>query len=311
MNWKKIGLIYKPQKIHHWSISHAQIPSGIIINDETLRIYFGTRDKLKRTVTTFIDVKPSFPKKIRKICGTPVLNLGDIGCFDDCGAMPSWLINKEEIIYLFYTGWNVSNTVPYRNSIGLAVSKDNGVSFQKLFSGPILDRNYIEPYFCATPCVMLENGIWRMWYLSCTKWEIFNGRKEPQYNIKYAESKDGIEWKRKGITCIDFKSPKEGAIARPSVLKENNSYKMWYSMRGIKNYRKNSNNSYRIGYAESSDGIKWERKDKTAGINVSKSGWDSEMITYPFVYKYKNQKYLLYNGNGFGKSGFGCAVLKR
>lgn len=311
MNWNKIGLIYKPKTMKYWSLSHAQIPSGLMFDDNILRIYFGTRDKYNRTVTTFIDVEADSPKIIRKIGENPALNLGEIGTFDDCGAMPSWLLKKDGIIYLFYTGWNLCGTVPYRNSIGLAISEDNGISFKRLFSGPIMDRNYLEPYFCATPCVLIENGAWRMWYLSCTKWQILNGKPEPFYNIKYAESTDGINWRRKGITCIDIKSSQEGAIARPCVLKEHNSYKMWYSMRNAINYRKNPNNSYRIGYAESSDGIKWERKDKKVGINVSKSGWDSEMIAYPFVYKYKNQKYLLYNGNGFGQTGFGCAICEK
>jgi hypothetical protein len=33
------------------------------------------------------------------------------------------------------------------------------------------------------------------------------------------------------------------------------------------------------------------------------------MIAYPYVYEYGGRKYMVYNGNGFGKSGFGFAVL--
>ena len=123
------------------------------------------------------------------------------------------------------------------------------------------------------------------------------------YHIKYAESEDGIHWVRKGIVCINFKYEGETRIARPCVIKEDGIYKMWYCY-GFGSY------GYKIGYAESEDGIKWERKDEEAGIDVSESGWDSEMICYPFVFKHKGRKYMLYNGNEYGKTGFGYAILE-
>jgi hypothetical protein len=156
---------------------------------------------------------------------------------------------------------------------------------------------------------MREQEKWKIWYLSCIEWKINNGYPEPLYNIKYAESNDGINWKRNGTVAIELKKD-EGGIASASVLKEGNIYKMWYSYRGIFNYRTNKNSSYRIGYAESKDGIKWVRKDHLASIGLSKTGWDSEMIAYPHVFKNNGRKHMLYNGNGFGKSGFGYAIMK-
>ena len=85
---------------------------------------------------------------------------------------------------------------------------------------------------------------------------------------------------------------------------------MWYCFRGSVNYRTDKAQSYRIGYAESKDGIEWTRKDDEVGIERSESGWDSVMMEYPFVYEHKGEKYLLYNGNGFGETGIGFAVLK-
>jgi len=141
-----------------------------------------------------------------------------------------------------------------------------------------------------------------MWYLSCIKWNLYQGKPNPHYHIKYAESKDGIDWQRKGIVCIDFKDDKEWAISRPCVIRNNEVYKMWYSFRGEKNYR--------IGFAESKNGIDWERKDDQVGIDVSENGWDSEMIEYPFVFEHKEKSYMLYCGNGYGKTGFGYAILE-
>ena len=147
--------------------------------------------------------------------------------------------------------------------------------------------------------------------MSYTKWDLINDFAEPFYHIKYAESGDGINWDRRNIVCIDFKSSDEGGIARPCVIKENDIYKMWYSYRKFSDYRINKNHSYRIGYAESADGIRWTRKDEDVGIDVSMEGWDSEMIAYPYIYEHKGKKYMFYNGNGFGKSGFGYAVLDK
>ena len=121
------------------------------------------------------------------------------------------------------------------------------------------------------------------------------------YHIKYAESGDGIHWMRKGIVCIDFKYRGETRIGRPCVIREDEIYKMWYCC---------AIDTYRIGYAESGDGIHWVRKDEEVGIDVSESGWDSEMICYPFVFEHKGQKYLLYNGDGYGKTGLGYAILE-
>ena len=183
------------------------------------------------------------------------------------------------------------------------------LAFNRVYEGPILDRTIIDPYLCATPCILIENGIWKMWYLSGVGWKMHNGKAEPYYNIKYAESKDGMIWKRDGIVCIDFKTHSEGGIARPSVLKEGKIYRMWYSYRGGSDYRTNRSNSYRIGYAESLDGLEWIRKDDQVGISVSETGWDSEMMAYPFVIDINGERYMFYNGNGFGKSGIGYAIL--
>jgi len=309
MKWVKKGLIFKPDGRYEWMVSHAQKPIGQKVGDNVLRIYFGTRDKLNRTVTTYIEVEADNPRNILYIHDKPVLGLGKLGCFDDSGAMPIWIVNYGEVKYLYYAGWNIGTTVPFRNSIGLAISSDDGRTFVRLYEGPIIDRTYSEPHFCAATCVLVEDGLWRMWYHSTVKWEVHDGKPEPYYHLKYAESKDGIHWDRKGIICIDFKSQDEGGITCPCVIKEYGVYRMWYSTRSAKDYRTNRTRSYRIGYAESYDGIKWTRKDEIVGIDISETGWDSDMIEYPYVYEHKGIKHILYNGNGFGRSGFGYAVM--
>lgn len=304
-----MGLIFKPENNYDWMQTHAQVPIVDKIDAERLRIYFGTRDKYNHTLTTYIEVEVDNPQNILYIHNQPLLSLGKLGSFDDSGVMPSWIVDYENRKYLYYIGWNVCTTVRYRLAIGLAISDSGGLTFNRLYEGPVLDRTRLEPYFVSNPCVLIDDGVWKMWYLSCTKWEVKSGLSEPYYNVKYAESKDGINWVVEGRVSIDFKTPEECGISRPCVIKENGIYRMWYSYRGIKDYRTNKKHSYRIGYAESNNGIHWTRKDEIVGIDISETGWDSEMIEYPYVYEHRGRKYMLYNGNGFGKSGFGYAIL--
>ena len=210
---------------------------------------------------------------------------------------------------MFYVGWTLRQTIPYHNSIGLALSTDDGQTFTKVGAGPIFDLRPHEPYFTGTAHVANEDGLWRAWYQSCTKWELIAGRPEPFYHLKYAESADGISWTRRGVVAIDYKDETEGGITSASVLREPGLYKMWYSHRGAVGYREKAN-GYRIGYAESPDGIDWTRKDSESGIDVSSDGWDSDMIAYPCVLRYGDELLLFYNGNGFGRGGFGYAVAK-
>jgi hypothetical protein len=69
--------------------------------------------------------------------------------------------------------------------------------------------------------------------------------------------------------------------------------------------------SYKIGFAESFDGLSWIRKDGDVGIDASSTGWDSKMLEYPYVFKHKDEFYMLYNGNNYGEDGFGLATLEQ
>ena len=309
MKWVKKGRIFSTEHGQAWMRTHAQLPTVDKVDDEKLRIYFSTRNNVNVSFTTYLDVMADDPSRVIYVHDKPILDLGALGCFDDSGIMPSCIVRHNDQKYLYYVGWNRGVSVRYRVSGGLAVCGSRSSEFRKISNGPVLDRNLVDPYAIGNVAVMIENDIWKMWYMSYCKWTTIGGVTEPFYVIKYAESPDGIAWNRQGIICVDFKNEWEAGIARPTVIKEDGLYRMWYSTRGSVDYRKDSTQSYRIGYAESSNGINWIRKDEEAGIGVSEEGWDSEMIAYPCVYKHKGRTYMFYNGNGFGQSGFGYAVL--
>jgi hypothetical protein len=311
MHWQKCGQIWTPSGAVPWAQTHAAVPIAHAAAADRWFVYAGCRDADNKTriARVVLDVGglPESVPTVAEVDERPVLSLGEPGTFDDSGAMPSWLVSHSDELRLYYIGWNVVGTVPYRVSIGLAISNDCGRSFCRHSQGPIVDRSAQEPYFATTPCVLYDNGIWRMWYSSCTGWQRINERWEPAYHVKYAESADGITWNLTGISCLDAG---EGyAVARPCVFRNNGKYAMMYSVRSLAGYRTDAESGYRFGYAESTDGIRWERLDEQVGITCSETGWDSEMIEYGWIQSHGGETYLLYNGNGFGRSGFGVARL--
>lgn len=312
MGWIKQGRIFIPDQHLSWSTSHAQLPvADPLIENNRLRIYFSTRNENNKTLPAWVEVKADAPTEIIAQSEGPLLDLGKPGTFDDSGVMPSCIVNHAGKKYMYYIGWNVRTTIPYHNSVGLAISEDNGNTWQRYSEGPLWDRNTVEPFFSGTSCVLIdEQNSWRNWYLSCTEWREVNGKMEPRYNIKYATSSDGIHWNRNGHVAIDYKNDEEAGLVSATVVKVDGKWHMWYAYRGIDGYRTDISQSYRIGYASSDDGIAWQRQDEASGIDVSPEGWDSEMICYPHVVNVNGKYVMLYNGNGFGKSGFGYATAK-
>ncbi|MEY2431398.1 MAG: hypothetical protein QOC92_1123 [Acidimicrobiaceae bacterium] len=288
---------------------HAAVPVPDLLDDSRLRVYFGPRDSEGRTRVGFLETAPDDPANIQHVHEQPALGLGKLGAFDDSGVTPSCVVDVGDEKHLYYMGWNRGVTVPYRISIGLAVSTDGGVTFIRAHDGPILDRSPDDPYFVTTPFVLRDGGTWRMWYAAATSWGEVAGQPEPVYEIRHAESDDGVTWRRDGLACIAPTSVTE-AYARPWVQRDSGGYRMWYCYRRNLDYRTDPANSYRLGYAESGDGMSWVRKDEQVGIERSETGWDSQMIEYPAVYEHRGARHLLYNGDGFGESGIGHAVLE-
>lgn len=307
MKWQKRGLIYVPDGNLEWNKSHAQLPIVDTGYSDIWRIYYATRNDLNQSTISYIDIEKGNPEKVVYVHDKPLLPFGKLGTFDESGLMPVAIVNYNNIKYLYYAGWSLKKTIPYHNTIGLAVSKD-GNTFQKYGEGPLFDLTPFEPYSNGTINILIQDEKWKAWYQSVTEWAIIDNRPEPFYHLKYAESLNGIIWNRKPDIAIDFKDQDEAGICSASVLFEDNFYKMWYSFRKKKDYRNDKSVSYRIGYAESIDGRIWVRKDDTVGIDISNEGWDNEMIAYPNVVVFEGKKLMFFNGNGFGRTGFGYAI---
>lgn len=302
MRWEKKGQIFQPNGQYDWVKTHAMLPTVDHIKDDLFRVYFSGRDESNISRTGYIEIDIKDPSKILHLSEKPIVDIGKLGSYDDNGISPTCIVTHEGKKYFYIMGWNKGSKVRAAEVSGLAISTDNGATFERYSKAPVIDRTDMEPYtILVISCIIIENGIWRMWYDSADYWI---NEELPRYNIKYAESTDGIHWKREGVVSVTYKNDKESRVSRASIIKDDGVYRMWYC------YAIESG-GYNMGYAESKDGYQFTRMDDKVGIELSSSGWDSEMICYPNVFKHKDEIYMLYCGNGYGKAGFGYAILRK
>lgn len=314
LNWAKKGQIFSLSEniTSDWINSHAQNPA-VVLFDDFIRVYFNTRPEISKSgdhisYPAYVDLDRKEPLKVIKISQSPVLSLGEKGCFDQFGCMASSIIKNGNELWMYYVGWTRCIAVPYNWAIGLAVSHDNGDHFERMFNGPIIGAQFNEPYLQNGQFVVKEaSDKWHMWYSTGKKWIEYDGKEESVYVIVYAYSKDGIHWQRTGDSLIPFAFENETQTT-PTVFKLNDKYHMIFSSRHSIDFH-NAVRGYRLGYACSDDLIKWHRDDSKVGIETSDFGWDSEMICYPHVVEIDCNLYLFYCGNDFGRDGFGYAII--
>lgn len=295
--WENRGVLFPPPTDLPWVASHAALPVAIARGDHHRVLYSG-RDAQGRARVGWFDADLA-AGRVLAVGRTPALDLGELGAFDDSGVTTSCVVDHGGRLHLYYSGWSLGVTVPFYFFGGLAVSDDGGETFARVSRAPVLERDAVDPFLTASPFVLIEDGRWRMWYVSCSGWRLADGKPRHYYHIRYAESPDGIAWSRHGQVCIDFKDDAEYALARPYVAREDGRYKMWFSARG---------EAYRPGYAESADGLSWTRLDEA--MTLPAAGWDAEMQAYPYLATAGGERWMLYNGNGYGRTGIGLAVRR-
>lgn len=297
MRWKKYGLFIEPEHDKPWSRTHAMIPTPEDLGDGRYRIYYSGRNDKNQSVITWAEVSLEEPFRVLRYAPDPVLEPGCLGCFDDNGVTPSCVMDLhtgEKALY--YIGWNPGSTVRMHLFGGLALSTDDGATFSRWSRAPIIERCPTDPFLNTAPWVVRTCDEYRMYYVSGTGWR---HKDLPRYNIKLARSQDGKTWIRDGHVCIDYRDDTENALARPYVIYDGGRWKMWFGHKG---------DAYRLGYAESSDGVYWERMDDAVGIEPSPGEVDEEMMEYAAIIVYKDRYYMLYNGNNYGYDGILLAV---
>lgn len=307
--WKKRGFIFASVGQFSWMMSHNQNPCALILEDR-IRVYFTCRPTPDHrgyfaSVTSFIEIAPNDPQKVLHVHDRPLLQPGGLGTFDQFGVMPGAVLRVGDQVWMYYVGWMRCEGAPYSHAIGLAISRDGGVAFERYAEGPLFARSPAEPYLQNSPTVSFIDGKFHMWYSSGIRWVMHEGKSESVYVLMHAVSDNGIEWHREGVPCISTLTPNE-CQTNPSMLKIGDTYHLWFCHRHGTNFR-NREGGYRIGYATSSDLIHWQRRDDASPLALSEEGWDSQMICYPFVFQHREELWMFYSGNHFGRDGFGLA----
>ena len=303
MKWEKQGVIYNSNGINSWAEHSALQPTPILLDNQVIRVFCGFRDKQGVSRIGYVDVDANEPSKVLSVSEKPALDVGKPGTFDENGVVPCAIVQREGRLFLYYAGYQLGQKIRFCVFGGLAVSDDNGQTFQRYKRVPVLDRTDHDLYFRVAHTVMYDNGIWRVWYGGGDSFDQGQDKTLPRYNIRYTESQDGIHFSEEpGKVVLDMRDD-EYRVGRPYVIRNGIQYLMFFCAGS-------ENTGYRLAYAESPDGLYWNRQDEALGLNVSDSGWDSEMMAYPSVIKYQDKTYLLYNGNNYGKAGFGYAILQ-
>lgn len=315
LKWEKLGQVFDPTKVkgRPWLSEFAQCTSTLVM-DDVVRVYFSCRPArnvhgLYTSNTTFLDLDRDDLARVVRIADKPLLPLGGLGCFDEFGIYPTSVVPIGDQVYFYYAGWTRPTSVFADLSIGVAVSND-GEDFKRLGEGPVLTKSLQEPFQLSGPKVRRFNGKLYMFYIAGEHWMLTeNGKSETFYKIRVAISDDGLAWVKHGENLLDPVLDNE-CQAGPDVFEYGGVYHMYFSYRYGLDFRGNDR-GYRIGYARSTDLLSWQRFDDEAGIGLSAEGWDSKDMHYPHVFELDGELYMLYNGNEFGRFGFGLAVLQR
>ena len=313
--WEKLGMLFDVSKIldkPEWFHDYAQAPNAVDMGD-FVRFYFSTRGPLEESGNytsrvTYVDYESLEPPIMKDIGMEPILDLGQAGCFDEHGTYPISVLKHQDKFIGMYGGWSRCESVPFDVAIGLATSLD-GKKFTKLGSGPVLAANEFEPFVVGSPKLRYFKDKFYLTYIAGREWTVEKGRAEIYYKLRIAHSDDCISWKRANKDIIPDKIDLMEAQASGDIFEKDGVYHMWFCFRSHIGFRDDKTKSYRIGYAKSTNLIDWERSDSSYELKTSNKGWDSESVSYPNVFTFKNQIYLAYLGNNIGKYGFGVAKL--
>ena len=313
--WRRLGKAFGPEMVtgRNWLKEFAQAPATLVF-DDFVRVYFSCRPPADgggqyASHSAWVDLDRRDLLKVLRVADHPILPLGGLGEFDEFGIYPVSVARHGTEIWAYYGGWTRCESVPFNVAIGLAISRNDGQTFERVGSGPVLSYTPDEPFILSGPKIRRFSDRWYLWYIAGRKWKYVDGRPEPVYKIRMAVSQDGVRWSKVNRDLIESRVEEDEAQASPDVFFANAKYHMFFCYRYSSGYR-GKQFGYRIGYAWSKDLSMWTRDDEKAGIDVATTGWDSEMVSYPHVFEVDGKIYMAYLGNQVGRHGFGLAQLE-
>jgi hypothetical protein len=285
--------------------SHAYCPTALAVEGDRIRVLCAFLDAERIGRCGWVDVDSSQPQRVLDVSERPTLEVGEPGTFDEHGVTPLSVVRLTDgRVRLYYAGWQRGVGVRYTLFTGVAHSEDDGLSFARVSEVPVLDRADGELHMRTGVHVRRASDGWRMWYAGGSEWVGSGADAKPRYALRHLHSADGLAWPGRSQVCLPPRSGELG-FGRPCVVGSEGLLRMWYSLR-------TTEAGYRLGYAESEDGLDWRRLDEQAGLDHGPAGaWDSEMVGLSSLIETgRGDTLMFYNGNGYGATGFGVAIAE-
>lgn len=283
-------------------VSHAAHPTPLALPDGTVRVFYSPRDAAGRSTIFSLDLalSPAGFERLGPIQG-PWLKAGPRGAFDDAGTSVAWVGHTADGgVECWYLGWTLGVSVPFRNAIGRAVAGPGTCRFERTSPAPILDRSAEDPFTLGYPWLLDDGSRRLLWYGTHLSWG--EGWMEMEHALRRAVSEDGgTTWRRDPAPALRPEGGPEWALSRPTVLRGAAGWHMWYAGR---------HDAYRLGYAHSPDGVAWTRGDDAVTFTTPEAAWEEGARTYPAVFDHGGRRWMLHNGTGYGRTGWGVAVLE-
>ena len=228
----------------------------------------------------------------QRYAGNPVLS--PKADWEAGGNINNAVVKVGNVYKYWFTG------IGTRFRIGMATSTD-GINWQKSNANPVFDvgaPGQFDSEHVYNPMVVYHDSLYWMWYA---------GNNGTNWQIGLATSKDGLQWKKHPNNPV----LRVGAVGKwddkhltaPFVIRDGAVFKMWYRGESAQFPGKGS-----TGYAESPDGINWERYSGNPVFTPAASGWDSRSLTISPIVKRDGKYEGWYGGSDGSTSQIGYAT---
>ena len=235
----------------------------------------------------------------------PILTAGPASAFDGGGVLSAEVVPVTSTHWhLYYVGYHPTkrqgNTKVHQ--IGLAQSDDAGLTWTRTSDEPVIahgPEGSFDGFSISSNSVLHLGGKWYCWYTGIAQTPYLS-------SIGLATSQDGHHWVKYPFNPVLYYNPhtphEAFMVAKPHVIYEEGVFKMWYTARGMTENRKSGN--YSICYAESLDGIRWQRHPGNPVVKPSSTGWDGTMVEYAEVINAGGRYDMWYCGDAYSNIGY-------
>jgi hypothetical protein len=274
-------------------------PTPYLLPNGLTRIFGGARDSNGRSRIMWVDLDP-ITLEVTKVAKEPILDLGVPGTFDSNGMILGDIKNdkKSGLVLLTYVGFSNYPTVKFRAYSGLAVSKDDGESFQKVSSEPMISK---EEFKLKTSIVAIHNmefnesGI-KLLAAIGSGWEIIAGNPYPKYEVW---SFSGLDLDSLSLSNGPIFSNPENVyrLGRPRSYTLDSGEEIVIATGG------KVDGDYRPYFFKNEGGTGYRRIEMDYPVKPGISRHATIQAAYPVHISSRDGNVALFNGNFMGKAG--------